>query len=140
MKVRSNILTRGDVVNAVLAVPGVNFIDVGNVEGWYVPVREFSPRSYARGFEFFLTGSSKYNAAHQGGQGGYEKAATWDEWGVVMAALYAIDPDAEIGFYSSRSDFIAKTRAEHERIATWHDADGYQAQCHQAPWLEEALV
>lgn len=137
MIVRSNIITRGDVVNAVLTVPGVSFIDVGNVEGWYVPVREFSPRSLARGFEFFLTGSSKYNAAHQGGQGGYEKAATWDEWGLVIDALFAIDPDARIAWYANRADFIAKTTAEHERIAEWHAPDGYQARTHRAPWLED---
>ena len=136
MIVRSNIITRATIGEAARTA-GVNFIDTNAREGWFEPIREFRPRSFAHGFEFFLTGSSKYNAAHQSAQGGYsyEKAATWDEWGIVIAALYAVDPDAQIGYYANRADFITKTRDEAERIRQWHDPKGYQASCHKAPWL-----
>ena len=137
MKVRSNIITRATVGTAVRDA-GVTFIDTNARDGWYEPIREFKPKAYEYGFEFFLTGSSPYAAAHQSDQGGGEKAATWDEWGLVIDRLYFVDPHAQIGHYTSRADFIAQTRSEHERVATWHDPNGYQARSHRAPWLEAA--
>lgn len=134
MIVRSNIITRQDVSAAVAAVPGVSFQDTYSREGWYVPVREFRPQRFARGFEFFLTGSSPYNVNR-----GYrdEKAATWDEWGLVIAALFAIDPSAQIGHYDDEADFLKQTEAERDRIGR-HDPDDYQARTHRAPWLAAA--
>jgi hypothetical protein len=105
MIVRSNLITRQDVVDAVLAVPGVTFQDTFSREGWFVPVREFSPRSFSRGFEFFLSGSSPHRAQHDR----EEFAATWIEWGIVIAALFAIDPSAKIAWYDNEGDFIEKT-------------------------------
>ena len=137
MKVRSNIITRATVGRAVIDA-GVNFIDTNALEGHYEPIREFKPKGYAYGFEFFLTGSSPYAAAHQSYQGGGEKAATWDEWGVVIDRLYSVDPNARIGHYTSRADFLAQTRDEHDRVWTYHDPEGYQARSHRAPWLREA--
>jgi len=107
VKVRSNIITRATVGRAVIDTPGVDFIDTESREGWYEPIREFKPRQYANGFEFFLSGSSPYAAQHGYG----EKAATWDEWGEVIAKLYAVDPGARIGHYSDRADFIRQTRS-----------------------------
>jgi len=140
MKIRSNIITRANVAEALRTVP-VNFINTNARDGWYEPIREFKPKGYANGFEIFLTGSSPYNAAHQSNQGGYyEKAATWDEWGVVIDRLYAVDPDAQIGHYTSQADFVERTQAEHDRIVQWHDPEGYQARSHRAPWLTEDRV
>lgn len=133
MKVRSNIITRATIGTAVANVPGVTFTDTESREGWYEPIREFKPRDYAYGFEFFLTGTSRYGNQRSGGR---EKAATWDEWGIVIDALYFVDPSARIGCYESRSDFIEKTAAERHRIAQWHDPKGYQARTHRAPWLD----
>jgi hypothetical protein len=140
MKIRSNIIDGHDIGRASNAA-GTHFIDsnAGFERGWYIPIREFTPRGYARGYEFFLSGSSPYNAAHQSRQGGeYEKAATWDEWGVVIAILYDIDPDAQIGHYTSRADFIARTADEATRIRLYHDADSYYGRTHTAPWLQAA--
>lgn len=139
MKIKSDIITRATVGTAVTTTPGVTFIDTNARDGWYEPIREFKPRSHEYGFEIFLTGSSPYNAAHQSNQGGeYEKAATWDEWGIVIDKLYAVDPNAQIGHYTSRADFLAKTRDEADRIKTWHEPKGYQARSHRAPWLVAA--
>lgn len=139
MKVRSDIITRATVGTAVANVPGVTFIDTNAVEGHYEPIREFKPKAFANGYEFYLSGSSKYAAAHQS-QGGYEreKAATWDEWGLVIEALYAVDPNAEIGHYTSRSDFIARTADEASRIRLYHDPESYYGRTHKAPWLAAA--
>ena len=138
MIIRSDTITRADIGNAAQSVPGVNFINTNARDGWFEPIREFKPKGYANGFEIFLTGSSPYAAAHQdtvhGGQ--YEKAATWDEWGIVIDKLYAIDPSARIGHYTDRSDFIEQTAKERDRIAQWHDPASYYARSRQAPWLD----
>lgn len=109
MKVRSDIITRATVGTAVAAVPGVSFQDTRSRDGWYEPIREFKPRRFANGYEFFLSGSSRYAAAHDSS----EKAATWTEWGIVIDRLYAVDPNAQIGHYTSREDFRSQTAAAH---------------------------
>lgn len=137
MLVRSDIITRDDIGVAVREA-GVHFLDTESREGWYVPVREFKPRGYRNGFEFFLSGSSPYavNRPIYRYDGSKPKAATWDEWGIVIDALYSLDPDARIGHYTDRSDFIEQTSAERERIAQWQDPASYQARTHKAPWLD----
>ena len=120
MIVRSNVLTRTDIGAAVIST-GVAFQDTRSREGWFIPVREFTPRAFARGFEFFLSGSSPYRAQHDRD----EFAATWTEWGIVIDKLYAIDPEAQIGWYSSRADFLAKTSQYNHRglPAPWLDIE-----------------
>lgn len=138
MIIRSNQISRAQIVQAAVEA-GVNFIDTNSRDGWFEPIREFTPKAFQSGYEVFLTGSSPYNAAHQSHQGyQYEKAATWDEWGVFIAFLYDIDPAAQIGHYTGRENFRQVTRAEVERIATWHDPEGYQARSHRGPWLQAA--
>lgn len=53
-------------------------------------------------FELRLSGSSPRNAMRSD-----YKAATWDEWGLVLAALYALDPDMVVnaGTYLSADHF-----------------------------------
>lgn len=100
------------------------------------------PRKRAGGWNVSLTGTSPYASQMSG-----RKAATWDEWGVWMAELYRLDPDALIGQYGSHADFVAQTRAERDRIA---DNDYYSpnrlardaharryAATHTAPWLDD---
>lgn len=127
MIVRSNIITRATVGAAVAAVPGVAFQDTYSREGWFQPIREFKPRRYAYGFEFFLSGSSRFASAHDPS----EKAATWVEWGVVIDALYRVDPSAQIGWYESRADFLAKTSSDY-RIRSGEIARA------DVPWLAAA--
>jgi len=58
-----------------------------------------------------LSGSSPYTMAKLA-----DKSATWDEWGIFIDALFKVDPDAIIGEYASRCDFLVKTRDEFHRI------------------------
>lgn len=53
-------------------------------------------------FEVNLGGSGK-----TGGQWGQQngKAATWDEWGMFLAALYEADPEAVTPYYTDADDF-----------------------------------
>ncbi len=65
-------------------------------------------RSHARGFTIYLEGSSTRQS-----NGRDHKAATWDEWGVFMAALYRLDNGATWGSksygYRDASDFHWQT-------------------------------
>jgi hypothetical protein len=82
MRIHSDILAGSDFLNAerIAGVTLVNFDSVGS-------------RSRVGSFEFSLTGSSNH-AANFGG--GY-KAATWDEWGIFLAHLFSVDPQAHCG-------------------------------------------
>lgn len=75
-------LTEAD-VRSVELPPGVH---------WH-HVRQYGSRSRARGFEIVLEG----NSCHGGQFGALDyKAALWDEWGVVLGQLFALDPNARI--------------------------------------------
>lgn len=66
-------------------------------------------RTHARSFDVALSGSSPYRTAD-----GQDQAATWDEWGVFLAALFALDSEARCGgakrpAYADHADFHYKT-------------------------------
>ena len=42
--------------------------------------------------------------------GGVNRAASWTDWGWVIACLYNIDPDARISYYQNKADFVARVR------------------------------
>jgi uncharacterized glyoxalase superfamily metalloenzyme YdcJ len=66
---------------------------------------EHRSRSRRRAFEVKLTGSNPRRNASNTGQ-----AATWDEWGWFLAALYSVDAGIIAGPYQSRQGFDANTR------------------------------
>ena len=104
MKLYSTRITSEDIGNAARTA-GVGFQDTFSRKGWFVPIREFRSRSGAPAFEFFLHGSSPYRAQHDRS----EFAATWTEWGIFIAALFEIDPDATIGHYKGQAEFMRLT-------------------------------
>jgi len=59
-----------------------------------VELIEQGSRSRKRAFKFQLSGSSPYRSQF-GNHGG--QAATWDEWGMFLNALFLVDPDAHCG-------------------------------------------
>lgn len=72
---------------------------------------ESGSRTHARKFDVILSGS----ANHGGAFGGDYRAATWDKWGIFLAAIFAADPDARAaGYYEC---------LEHFRWATGHRFD-----------------
>lgn len=117
MIIRSNILTREDLVRELANVDHVDFAE---------PIQTFKPRKFAHGFRVYLEGyGTRHRRARNGGTygaGGSGKAATWDDWGVWIDRLYAIDPNAEIAYYKSRSHFRIMTRQ-------------YKPRDMSAPWL-----
>lgn len=87
-------------------------------------------RSRARGFVVRLSGSNPRPMRNLD-----DKAATWDEWGNFIAAIFKLDPAAIVGWYKTRENFMDVTRAEYERTRTYRpDLDlGIEAR-----WLNAA--
>lgn len=85
MRIHTNTLTIDDVYSATATLPGV-----------YVTVSQHGSRSHARAFEVSLEGNGyrKNTGTHGAGD---EIGATWDEWGVFIARLFEVDPEALFG-------------------------------------------
>lgn len=89
-------------------------------------------RSHARAFDVKLTGTSgrRPNSGRYGATdfGSDDHAATWDEWGMFLAALYAIDETIMVPrIYADAADFHFKTG---NRFKTLEAAD----QCRNHRW------
>lgn len=99
MRIHSNTLTTQDFHDAAKAA-GVAVVDL----------TEHGSRSRARAFNFTLTGSGSYRSQWASSD---HKAATWDEWGIVFAALFDVDPAAFAGSkswgYEGRANFHWRT-------------------------------
>jgi len=115
MKIHSDTLTDQDILNA--APRSTHFVEF----------EEAGSRSRKRAWNVRLSGSSKYSM--QGVEG---KAATWDEWGIFIAALFKFDPEAKIGWYKSYDHFIEFTTEERDRCAQYRPDLG-----RTAPWLDD---
>lgn len=63
-------------------------------------------------------------------------AATWDEWGVWVHALYSLDESAIIGWYENPLHFFEITSREREYVTMAHKPESLAARTHTAPWLE----
>jgi hypothetical protein len=68
-------------------------------------------RSHGNAFVIRLTGSNKSAPQNMPGC----KAATWDEWGWFLAAIFDAEPTAKCGHYKDREHFNEQTN---NRFAT----------------------
>ena len=127
MIVRSDKIKYADITEAV-RISRTSFQDTRRKDGWFVPIYEFNPRRFEHGYEFFLSGSGKSKSAHDRS----EYSATWIEWGIVIDYLFDIDPDAQIGMYRNRAEFIAWTAKEAER-------PGCEYSRKDMPWLNKGV-
>jgi hypothetical protein len=111
VKIYSDIITELDVRKAFQKARDTHDCDI-SIED----IRTWCPRAYGYGVEVFaeslrgtrVTGHVPARAC--GPRDGYPRAASWDDWGYVIAELFSIDPQARVGFYDSRDDFVAKVR------------------------------
>ena len=99
MRIHSNALTSLDIYRATAALPGV-----------HAEVMPCGSRSHDFAYEVRLTGTSTRRTMDKRGQ-----AATWDEWGAFIAAIYEVDPVAVFGSvktpnYRDSNHFHAVTR------------------------------
>lgn len=103
------------------------------------------PRKRARGWTVSLEGlgSRHYRRKNSGNYGASSPgtmAATWDDHGVWMAALFAKDPNALIADYDGRDDFERQTREYREYVQEWNKPTSKRWNEHLAPWLREPCV
>jgi hypothetical protein len=110
MQVHTDRLTLGDLQDALrttgLSRRGV-YLDSSRAASGHR-----SRKRHAR-LDFYLVATDGYGRrwANSGVKGaGTDKAATWLEWGALIAELYHRDPDALVTYYGTAEDFIAQTR------------------------------
>lgn len=86
----------------------------GALPGVYAVLDWHGSRSRKGALELKMTGNAgRYRNSGKWGSDG-EEAATWDEWGIVLAAVFAADPDAICGsakrpVYAGADDFHWQT-------------------------------
>lgn len=89
MKIHSNTLTDADLYTAARqAAVGFTRKDAKG------------SRSRARAWDIILTGHSNTRQNF-----GDDYAATWDEWGIFLGHLFAVDPEMTATYYSSADEF-----------------------------------
>lgn len=120
MRIYSNKLSRSDIRDAAQEIPQV----LHEIRHTFTPRRTF-----AWGFDVVLF-SSRLEGRASAGMPGWI-AATWDEFGIFIDKLFAIDPDAKIAGYDGREDFIAKTTDDYNRRKLY----GHDRSKVEAPWL-----
>lgn len=129
MKLHTNTLTPYTIYQAI--PEGCRLALFTDKNGNYTDIEQAGSRSHDRSYTMRLSGSSPYAMQHISDN---DKAATWDEWGIFIANLFKLDPDAKIGAYKTHADFIDQTTREHERITSYRPD---LAKWHTAPWLAE---
>lgn len=75
--------------------------DAAQRAGVVVLASRHGSRTHAHAYEVALEGSgARRNTGTRGASDEY--GATWDEWGIFLAALYEVDPDARCGGSAKR--------------------------------------
>ena len=114
MKIYSNTLTSGDLNAAISAANQHTQRDPDNPFHGSIGFERCRslarPRVRARGWDVLLhrTGSTMHfnTGMHGAGEDG---AASWDDWGWFLAALYEQDPGMRAAYYTSAEDFHRST-------------------------------
>lgn len=121
MKIHSDYLTYADVTRAFESTRASGLItpDVGMVQ-----LARDGSRSYHFAYLVQL-GTFNRDSRTDGKKRGYKNsgvagadnrlwAATWEEWGWFISALFALDSDAKIGQYKNAEDFHKVTEYKFE--------------------------
>lgn len=76
-------------------------------------------KSRIRAFDVLLAGSGvtggQWGNSGKDGAAPY-KAATWDEWGIFLGALFAADPAAKCSYYHDAADFHWQTGGRFQEL------------------------
>ena len=123
MKIHTNVLTARTIFASV--PEGCYLAYFTTLDGRETNLDQVGSRSHDRAYVVRLSGTSK-NAM----RGLPDHAATWDEWGIFIAELFKLDPDAKIGQYKTHDDFLAYTADMYNRASLYRPDLGI---C--APWL-----
>lgn len=120
MKLYSDTLTETDIRDAA-KVAGVSVWEMGRIK---------RPRKRTNAWNLYLYGSSPYRSQATG-----ESAATWDEHGVFMDALYQRDPNMVIAYYKDRAHFMEETR---RFVDSPYNREQPASKRKRGPWLANA--
>ena len=107
MRIHTDLITERDIHVAT------NAAGMRNV---FADVTQRGSRSRERSFDVKLTGNSTRKTNPGWANGEREQAATWDEWGMFIHALYEIDPEAVIDMRIRIYRNMDKVRARVERL------------------------
>ncbi len=116
MRILSDVLTREsfrDILNSTgLAREGVYVWDL----------TEGRSRKRARGFTLYLAATYREGRrlSNSGPNQVRHTVPTYDEWGVFLAALFDVDPNAHTSYYDGREDFHRKTRDAYHTTTAVH--------------------
>lgn len=116
MKIFSDHLTRGNIIAAAPA--GTTVVECEIVYGMG-DARKTSLRKRKNCFNVRLSGSGPTCMWHR-----RDKAATWDEWGHFLAAIFEQDEDAICGNYNGADDFHSQTKYKYEIQRYCRECDG----------------
>jgi hypothetical protein len=121
MKIHSDTLTHADVYRATTAA-GMHGV---RVEG----LTYHGSRSRDHAFNVSLRGNSTRRPnPGTGSRTVYEDeyAATWDEWGMFIEALYTLDPNALVGQYGPRHVFDEATAGRFDDLTADQACPGHR--------------
>lgn len=136
MRIHTDRLTVNDIRDALVAEQSKGRI-AGHVS--FKQLTRNGSRSHAQSYEVQLEARYRDNGHRAGNSGSYGAmrpeydgfAATYDEWGWLLAALYRIDPDFIVGtakypIYSGAEQFHERTFLTYdpERLIAAIEADG----------------
>lgn len=110
MRIHANTLAPRDIYAATCAA-GMTGVDV--------TLTDHGSRSRARAYDVKLTGTSgrRPNGGSRGAANTDDYAATWDEWGMFLAALFAADDSLTIpSAYVDADDFHFKTGGRYDTL------------------------
>jgi len=113
MRIHTDTLTHADILD---------FTRAHGMTTVYATVSQHGSRTRARAFEVKLSGTSgrRQNSGSYGPRTD-EQAATWDEWGMFLDALFDADPAAIVGTvksptYAGREHFHAVTTDRYKTL------------------------
>ena len=121
MRLYSDTITRADIFRCLPANVGAEVMTIRNPRK--------SRFGYVVTLDYYGPESRRWKNSGMYGADGGRPAATWDEHGVWMAALYELDPGMRIANYADRDDFMRQTALYIPRgmSAPWLTADAKAA-------------
>ncbi len=102
MKIYSAKITTADVGRAFGRARMLNGADI-----WIDDIRSFRPRRGGNGTEFWAYSD---NGTQASAHDRLRSAASWTDYGHVIAHLFNVDSHARIGQYNGEADFVAQVR------------------------------
>ena len=108
MKIHSSVITFSDIHTATRAA---------GMRDVHAQVIQRGSRTRDRAFDVKLCGTStRLQNPGTGPRDNIQHAATWDEWGMFINALFELDSDAIIGQYPSQAIFDEVTAGRFESL------------------------